>query len=73
MGRNDEAIADFGRALFFRPDLAEAHVARADAYFEKGRTIEALADYQKALSEKPEIRQTYPGIAAKMAMLAGAP
>jgi tetratricopeptide (TPR) repeat protein len=72
-GRDDEAIADFGRALFFRPDLAEANVARADAYLQQGRTMEALADYQKALREKPQIRQDYPGIAAKMAMLGAAP
>ena len=73
MGRHNEAIADFGKALFFKPDFAEGYVARADAYLQKGRTIEALADYHKALRERPGIRQDYPGIAAKMAMLSAAP
>ena len=69
MGRHDEAIADYGKALFFKPDFAEAYVARADAYLQQGRTSEALADYRRALREKPEVAQDYPGIAAKMAML----
>ena len=53
MGRHDEAIADFGKALFFKPDFADAHVARADSFLQKGQPIEALADYERALRERP--------------------
>src|SRR5258706_327092 len=71
--RDDEAIADFGRALFFKPDFAEVYVARADVYLRSGRRIEALADYRRAVREKPDVLRDYPGIAAKMAMLGATP
>ena len=55
LGRYDEALADYNRALELRPDYTEALNNRGNTYHELERYNEALADYNQAL----ELRQEY--------------
>jgi tetratricopeptide (TPR) repeat protein len=53
MGRTDEAIADFDKALAQMPGLAATHYARAIAWSRKGDNAKARADQQAALRIDP--------------------
>ena len=53
IGRIDDAIGDFTRALTLQPGLAEAWVSRAAALRRQNRLIEALADDDHALMVRP--------------------
>src|SRR3954471_12096867 len=49
-GRNDEALADFNKAVSLDPNYAQAHGNRGLIYRKTGRLDLALADYNKALT-----------------------
>jgi len=53
LGRPDEAVASYDRALALRPD-AETHFNRANALKELRRLDEALAGYDRALALDPD-------------------
>src|ERR1043165_6881384 len=49
-GRNDEALADFNKAISLDPNYAQAYGNRGLIYRKTGRLDAALADYAKALT-----------------------
>jgi serine/threonine-protein kinase len=53
MGKADEALADFQRALDLEPGNAAALTGLAQAYAAKGQLAQAEATYQKAIDRKP--------------------
>ncbi|MEE1774575.1 tetratricopeptide repeat protein, partial [Streptomyces sp. JV181] len=53
LGRHDEALADFARAVEMDPPYAWAFAGRAAVYEALGRHEEALADYDRALEIDP--------------------
>ena len=60
-GRDDEAIADFDRALALNPSLAPAHNNRAIAFRHKGDLARAIADYSEAIRLMPGVHYYYLG------------
>jgi tetratricopeptide (TPR) repeat protein len=57
--RNDEAIADFGRALAINPELATAYNDRAIAYRRNGDNSRAITDYSEAIRLMPNVGSFY--------------
>lgn len=55
LGRFDEAVACFERAVAIRPDLAEAHCNRGNALSRLSRWQEAVAAYDAALALRPAL------------------
>ena len=55
-GRNDEALADFNKAISLDPNYAQAYANRGLIYRKTGKLEQALADYNKALA----LDQNYP-------------
>ena len=53
LGRHDEALDSFGRAIALNPDYSEAHNNRGNALLDLNRPAEALADYERAVANKP--------------------
>ncbi len=56
LGRFEEAIADFGRAIMLAPDFAYAHADRGMAYEYLGHMDKAMTDYKSTydLGIKPK-------------------
>ncbi len=54
MGKVDEAIVHYRKALQIRPDYAEAHINLGAALVKKDRVGEAIVHYQKALQIEPD-------------------
>ena len=54
MGRVDDAIVEYQKALRIRPDYADAQNNLGNALHLKGRTDEAISHYQQALDAKPD-------------------
>ena len=54
VGRHEDALASFDRALALDPDYADAHNNRGNAYLELNRPGDALAGYDRALALKPD-------------------
>ena len=54
LGRFDEALAHYRKALEIKPDYAEVHHNLGIILAGKGRFDDALAHYQKALEIKPD-------------------
>jgi protein O-mannosyl-transferase len=59
MGRNEEAIAHYRKALELKPDNAEAHNNFGALLEKTGRTDEAIVHYRKALEINPNLAQAY--------------
>ncbi len=59
MGKMDEAIAQFQKALEIKPDFAEACYNLGGAFFQKGDVDEAIAQCQKALQIKPDYAEAH--------------
>jgi len=55
MGRRDDALKSFDRALSIRPDFIEAMCNRATVLFELDRLEEALAAFDALLATKPDL------------------
>src|SRR5215831_1190806 len=53
-GSMDLAIADYGSAISFRPDLAPAYNSRGALLLDRGDTQHALADFDNAIRLKPD-------------------
>ena len=51
------AIADFNRAIDLRPDYAEAHFNRGNAYADLERLDDAVADYGRVITLRPDHAQ----------------
>ena len=54
LGRFDEALDSFARALAQKPDDAEAYYNRGRVFIDLNRNADALADFQKVLALKPD-------------------
>ena len=54
LGKPDEAIACYRKALVFRPDFAEAHNSLGATLSGLGRLDEAVASYRRALEIRPD-------------------
>ena len=59
LGRLEEAIASYDRALEIKPDKHEAWNIRGAALANLGRLEEAIASYDNALKLKPDDANTY--------------
>jgi len=58
-GRDDEAIADFDRALALNPKLYTAYYDRAIALRHKGELTRAIADFNEAIRQSPNVHYFY--------------
>jgi tetratricopeptide (TPR) repeat protein len=58
-GRDDEAIADFDRALALNPSLSTVYNDRAIVFRRKGDFNPALADYSEAIRLMPRVHNFY--------------
>jgi tetratricopeptide (TPR) repeat protein len=54
LGRYDEALADFNRAIELNPDRARVIADRGETYRLAGRFDEALADFNRAIELDPD-------------------
>ena len=54
LGRSDDALVSFDRAVALAPDLAQTHSHRADFLSDLGRHAEAIAGYDLALALAPD-------------------
>lgn len=61
LGRYDEAIADFGRALELDPGNSQYYCQRGDVRVRTGANNEAVADYTAALQSSPRLLWGYYG------------
>ena len=59
MGRTEEAIADYTKALEFDATYAEAYINRGAAYGKSGKTELALADFNKGIELDPKAANGY--------------
>jgi tetratricopeptide (TPR) repeat protein len=59
IGRLDEAIASYRKALALRPGMAAAHNNLANALKVKGRANDALAHYAQAVQLDPQLADAY--------------
>jgi len=53
LGRPDEAIAEYQKALKITPDAAEVHFRLGSALADAGKFDEAIAHFQKVLELRP--------------------
>ena len=59
LGRMDEAIEAYDKALSIKPDFAEAYNNMGNALKEQGKLDEAVAAYDKAQSLQPDFAKAY--------------
>ena len=59
LGKFDEAIQAYKKALSIKPDYAEAHNNMGNALKEQGRLDEAIAAHKKAISIKPNYAEAF--------------
>jgi protein O-GlcNAc transferase len=59
LGRMDEAIAAYDRALSINPDYADAYNNMGNAFKDQGKLQEAIAAYDRALSIKRDFAEAY--------------
>lgn len=59
LGRFQDAIADYDRAIKIMPDFALAYNNRGVAKYELGRFEDAIADYNKAIKIMPDFAPAY--------------
>jgi Tfp pilus assembly protein PilF len=59
MGRFNEAISEYKKALAINPNLAEAYVNLGSVYVEKGGFNEAISEYKKALAINPNFAEAH--------------
>ena len=58
-GQNDQAIADFTKAIEINPRFAYAYYNRGNAYGEKGQHDKAISDYNKAIEINPRYAEAH--------------
>ena len=59
LGRNEEAIVVFERAIEFKPGNAEAWNHKGITLYELGHNEEAIAAYEKALAVNPKFAEVW--------------
>ena len=59
LGRFDDALASYTKAIALKPDFAEAHSNLGVTLQELGRLDDALASYNKAIALKPDYDEAY--------------
>lgn len=52
----DKAIADYTEAIRLKPDYADAHYNRGNAYYYLQQYDEAVADYSEVIRLKPDLQ-----------------
>ena len=57
LGRLEQALASYDKALAIEPDTVDALLNRGNILVELKRLDEALASYDKALAIKPDYRR----------------
>jgi tetratricopeptide (TPR) repeat protein len=57
--RNEEAIADYSRALQLNPNLPMALNNRANVFLNMGKPAEALADLNRSIAQAPNYFRAY--------------
>lgn len=67
LGRHEEALACYDKALEILPSLAQAHFSKGVALFALGRVQEAIACYDDAIRVNPNLEQAWSnkGVALK--------
>ncbi len=63
LGRLDQAVASYTKALRIKPDYADAHSNLGNALIDLGKHEEAIASYTKALQIKPDYAEAYNNLA----------
>lgn len=66
LGRIDEAIAVYSRALAKRPDQPSSLYGRAAAWARKGDTARATVDAEAAMKIDPDVRDEFEGYGIKL-------
>jgi tetratricopeptide (TPR) repeat protein len=69
LGRHDEAIADFTKAIFYAPRLAKVYLLRAGAHADKNDLSEAAADIRRATRIDADAFADFPMLAEKFRKL----
>ncbi|MDB9513390.1 tetratricopeptide repeat protein, partial [Kamptonema animale CS-326] len=59
LGRNEEAISSFDKAIEFKPDFHEAWYNRGGVLVNLERFKEAIASYDKAIEFKPDFHEAW--------------
>ena len=59
LGRNDEALQHYSRAVEMQPDFAEAHNNRANLLLAAGQREAAITGYHAALKIKPDYLEAH--------------
>ena len=59
IGKLDEAVTAFQKALLIKPDDAQAHYNLGNVFQNQGRLEEAMETYKKALSIKPDYAEAF--------------
>ena len=59
LGKLEEAIEAYKKALSVKPDYAEVHYNMGNALKDQGKLEEAIEAYRKALSVKPDYAESY--------------
>jgi tetratricopeptide (TPR) repeat protein len=59
LGKTEEALKDFNRAIKIDPTQQDGYMGRADTLNTMGRYEEALKDYKKVLEIDPTLAQAY--------------
>ncbi len=62
LGKLDQAIAAFDRAISLKPDYIEAHLNKGYALQMQGLHEQAISSFQKVLSIKPDLPQAHNNI-----------
>jgi lipoprotein NlpI len=63
LGKLDEAISAYTKALSIKPDFADGYYNMANAFQSQGKLDEAIEAYTKALSIKPDYAEAYSNLA----------
>jgi Flp pilus assembly protein TadD len=64
LGRLDEAVTSFHKALNIQPDYTQAHSNLGNVFKELGRLDEAVESYHKALAIKPDLAEAHYNLGA---------
>lgn len=59
LGRLDDAVASYRRALEIKPDFANAHYNLGNALLALGRLVNAVASHRRALEIKPDFAEAH--------------
>ncbi len=59
LGKLEDAVASYQKALTIKPNIAEAHNNLGLVLFELGRPEEAIANYRKALTIMPDLVESH--------------